>query len=62
METKKKDVLANDGLADDQDHDDDKITTLGIYLFTFSTFVDHYANIQIIFSQLLRSAVLWLVC
>ena len=28
--TKKKDVLANDGLADDQDHDDDKITTLVI--------------------------------
>ena len=25
MGTKKKDVLANDGLADDQDHDDDKI-------------------------------------
>ena len=33
METKKKDVLANDGLAND--HDANKITTLGIYLFKF---------------------------
>lgn len=66
METKKKDVLANDGLADGQD-DGDKITTLGIYLLfiylhQYGTFVDRYANIQIIFTQLLRSAVLWLVC